>query len=140
MYASDKVKADTIIDVATLTGACEVALGNIYIGAIANDKTIMKAVKRASSVAGESVWELPNDERYRKLIKGNFADIKNTGGRGAGVITAGQFLEEFVNNTPWVHLDIAGTAYLSSKRDYLPKGATGVPVKTLYYFIKDFEL
>lgn len=138
-YAADKVKADAIIDVATLTGACEVALGNIYTGAITNDKSIMKDIEGAAKIAGEPVWELPNDEEYRELIKGTFADIKNSGSRGAGAITAGQFLEEFVDDIPWVHLDIAGTAYLSSNRGYLPKGATGVPVKTLYYFVKGFE-
>lgn len=137
-YATDKVKADVIVDVATLTGACEVALGNIYTGAITNDNSLMKDIEKAAKIAGEPVWELPNDKEYKELIKGTFADIKNSGRGGAGAITAGLFLEEFVNETPWVHLDVAGTAYTSSKRSYLPKGATGVPVKTLYYFVKDF--
>lgn len=136
-YATDKVKADAIVDVATLTGACEVALGNIYTGAITNDKSIMKEIEKAAKIAGEPVWELPNDKDYKELIKGTFADIKNSSQGGAGAITAALFLEEFVNETPWVHLDVAGTAYISSKRSYLPKGATGVPVKTLYYFVKD---
>lgn len=136
-YAVDTLKADKVIDIATLTGACAVALGNINTGAITNNKSLMADVKRAAEYAGEPVWELPNNEEYRELIRGDFADIKNTGSRGAGAITAGLFLQEFVDETPWVHLDIAGTSYLSSKRGYLPKGATGVPVKTLYYLAKE---
>ena len=96
----------------------------------------MQEVKDASKTAGEHVWELPNNEEYKELNKSHFADIKNTGGRGAGAITAGLFLAEFVNDTPWVHLDIAGTSYISKDRGYLPKGATGVPVKTIYYLVK----
>ncbi len=115
-----------------------VALGSVNTGAITNNKELMSNVKEASKLAGEPVWELPNNEEYKELIKGKFADLSNTGGRGAGAITAGLFLEEFVDNTPWVHLDIAGTSYLGKERGYLPKGATGVPVKTLYYLAKEF--
>lgn len=136
-YAVKVVKADQVVDVATLTGACMVALGDVNTGAITNDETLMSNVKKAAELAGEPVWELPSNDEYRDLIKGTFADLKNTGGRWGGAITAGLFLEEFVDNTPWVHLDIAGTAYLSSAKGYLPKGATGVPVKTLYYLIKE---
>ena len=136
-YTVKNLKVDKVIDIATLTGACVVALGNIATGAVTNDDGFMAEVKKASEIAGELVWELPNNDDYRELNKGTFADLKNTSG-GSGAITAGLFLEEFVDNTPWVHLDIAGTSYLSSERGYLPKGATGVPTKTLYYLAKDF--
>lgn len=136
-YAKTVEKADKIVDIATLTGACVVALGNINTGAVTNDEGLMKEVKDAAELAGEFVWELPNNEEYKELNKSHFADIKNTGGRGAGAITAGLFLGEFVGDTPWVHLDIAGTSYLDRETGYLPKGATGSPVKTLYYLVKE---
>lgn len=136
-YASTVIKADKIIDLATLTGACVVALGSINTGAITNNDSLMNGIKEAAELADEPVWELPNNDEYKELYKSHFADLKNTGGRWAGAITAGLFLSEFVNNTPWVHLDIAGTSFISGERGYLPKGATGVPVKTLYYFVKE---
>src|SRR5690606_11119598 len=110
----------------TLTGACIVALGGTTTGAITNNDDLMNEVKDASELAGEPIWQLPSHDDYRELIKGDFADLKNTGGRGAGTITAGLFLEEFVDNTPWVHLDIAGTSYSEKANGYIPKGATGV--------------
>lgn len=135
-YAATVEKADKIIDIATLTGACIVALGNTTSGAITNNKDLMEDVIKASDLAGEYVWQLPSHDEYRELIKGSFADLSNTGGRGAGTITAGLFLENFVNEVPWVHLDIAGTSYISKEEGYLPKGATGIPVKTLYNLVK----
>lgn len=136
-YAATVEKADKIVDVATLTGACVVALGTVNIGAITNDDDLMKEVKEASELAGEHVWQLPSNDEYKEQIKGMFADLKNTGGRAGGAITAGLFLGEFVNNTPWVHLDIAGKSYSGKDNGYLPKGATGVPVKTLYNLVKE---
>ncbi len=136
-YAATVVKADKIVDLATLTGACVVALGSINTGAITNDEILMKEIKEASELAGEYIWELPHNDEYKDLYKSHFADIKNSGGRGGGAITAGLFLSEFVDNKPWVHLDIAGTSFISEDKGYLPKGATGVPVKTLYYFVKE---
>ena len=136
-YAATEVKADKIVDLATLTGACIVALGNFTTGAITNDDKLMSDVKEAAELAGENIWQLPSYPEYRELIKGDFGDIKNSAGRGAGVITAGLFLEEFVNEVPWVHLDIAGTAYDTKGRGYLPKGATGIHVKTLYHLVKN---
>lgn len=135
-YAVEKIKADQIIDTATLTGACVTALGSRNSGAITNNQLWMEEVKKASEKAGEPLWQLPTNEEYKDLIKGSYGDLKNSGGREAGTITAGLFLKEFVGETPWVHLDIAGTAYISKEMGYLPKGATGVPVKTLYYAIK----
>lgn len=136
-YATSVEKATKIIDVATLTGACVVALGDLYTGAITNNDSLMQNVKDAADLSGELIWELPSNDQYKELIKGSFADLKNTGGRGAGTITAGLFLQEFVDDTPWVHLDIAGTAYLSEKSEYLAQGATGVLVKTLYYLVQN---
>ncbi len=134
-YATTVEKADKVIDIATLTGACVVALGHTYTGAITNDDKLMSQVKIASKLAGENVWQLPTHDDYKELIKGTIGDLTNTGGRGAGTITAGLFLQEFVNETPWVHLDIAGTSFLNKANGYLPKGATGVLVKTLYHLI-----
>lgn len=136
-YAATVVKADKIIDLATLTGACVVALGDVTTGAITNNQELMNSVKNASEIAGEPILELPTNPEYEELIKSDFADIKNVGGRGAGTITAGLFLREFIQETPWVHLDIAGTAYLDKAMGYLPKGATGVHVKTLYHLVKN---
>lgn len=136
-YAATVVKADKIVDLATLTGACVVALGSVTTGAISNDESLMNEINEASNIAGEYICQLPSHDEYRELNKSSVADIKNTGGRGAGAITAGLFLEEFVEDKPWVHLDIAGTSFIGKQRGYLPKGATGVPVKTLYYFIKE---
>lgn len=136
-YAATVIKADKIVDLATLTGACVVALGSINTAGVTNDESLMKEIKEASDLAGEFIWELPHNEEYKELNKSHFADIKNSGGRGGGAITAGLFLSEFVDNKPWVHLDIAGTSFISGDSGYLPKGATGVPVKTLYYFIKE---
>lgn len=135
-YATTVVKADKVIDLATLTGACVVALGDINTGAITNNQSLMEDIKKASEISGEPIWQLPTNSEYEELIKSDFADIKNVGGRGAGTITAGLFLREFVNETPWVHLDIAGTAYIDKAIGYLPKGATGVHVKTLYNMVK----
>lgn len=136
-YATTIEKADKVIDVATLTGACVVALGSINTGAITNNDQLMEIVKRAAKLAGEPVWELPHNKEYKDLFKSHFADLKNTGGRYAGAITAGMFLQEFVNERPWVHLDIAGTSFLDKNHGYLPKGASGVPVKTLFYLAKN---
>lgn len=125
-YAVKEVKADKVVDLATLTGACVVALGSTTSGAITNNDDLMREVKEASELAGEPVWQLPSHDDYREMIKGDFADLKNTGGRGAGTITAGLFLEEFVDDTPWVHLDIAGTSYIEKPNGYIPKGAVKV--------------
>lgn len=138
-YAVDVEKADQVVDIATLTGACVTALGTITTGAVTNNEFLMNDIKKASEYAGEPVWQFPNNDDYKEVVKGTFGDLSNSPGRDGGAISAGVFLEEFVNNTPWVHLDIAGTGYISSKKGYLPKGATGVPVKTLYYLAKGFN-
>lgn len=135
-YAVD-LKPDAIIDLATLTGAAMVALGEEVTALMTNDPKLGERVKRAAAEAGERVWELPLVPEYRDLIKGTVGDIANSSSvRYGGAITAGLFLQEFVGETPWVHLDIAGPAY--AERDgisYMPKGGTGVGVRTLRAFL-----
>jgi leucyl aminopeptidase len=120
-----------IIDVATLTGACRIALGDICTGAFTNNQELVDKVIAAGAKAGELIWQMPMFEEYKEQNKSDVADIKNTGGRYAGAITAAQFLAEFAEDTPWVHLDIAGTNMSEKERNYTVKGATGVPVRTL---------
>ena len=129
-YAA-KLKAGSIVDVATLTGACIVALGNVCTGAFGNNQELVDRVITAGAEAGELIWQMPMFEDYKEQNKSDIADIKNVGGRGAGAVTAAQFLAEFVDDTPWVHLDIAGTSMSDKEHRYLAKGATGVAVRTL---------
>ncbi|MGC8561954.1 MAG: leucyl aminopeptidase [Thermoplasmata archaeon] len=139
-YGTKNFKPANVIDLATLTGACVVALGNNYAGMMGNDDKLKKKIKSASEKSWERVWELPLDDDFQDQIKSKVADIKNTGGREGGAETAGAFLSRFVGDTPWVHLDIAGTAWTqknNSKRDYLPAGATGFGVRLLYEFLKE---
>ena len=120
-----------LVDVATLTGACYVALGTLYSGAFGNDPELMGKVLKAAEETGERVWQMPMPEEYKEQIKSEIADVKNTGNRYGGAITAALFLAEFVADTPWVHLDIAGTAFSSKESGYIAKGATGFGVRTL---------
>ena len=134
-YAATKVNSSCIIDIATLTGACVVGLGEYTVGAVTNNKDLYKEVKKASKRSGEHLWLFPSFDEMRDLLKADFADLKNSTGRWGGAITAGLFLEHFAEEKPWVHLDIAGPAYSDKGWGYLPKGATGIPVKTLYDFV-----
>jgi leucyl aminopeptidase len=135
-YLAEK-KPRVIIDTATLTGACMVALGDDLWGAMGNDRDLIRDVLVAGEEAGEPGWELPMHEPYRRLIDSEVADIKNTGKRYGGAITAAMFLREFVGDTPWVHLDIAGPAFHEKAGDYSPKGATGSPVRALVRYVLD---
>jgi len=126
-----KLGARLMVDVATLTGACRVALGDICTGAFGSSQELVDKVVAAGAEAGERIWPMPMYEEYKELNKSDVADIKNVGGRYGGAITAAQFLSEFAGDTPWVHLDIAGTSMSEKERAYLVKGATGVPVRTL---------
>lgn len=120
-----------IVDVATLTGACHVALGDVCTGAFGNDQPFMDQMIKAGKESGECMWQMPMNEEYKELNKSDVADLKNSGGRYGGAISAAWFLGEFAGQTPWIHLDIAGTSDISKDRGYLVKGATGVPVRTL---------
>lgn len=133
-YAT-KIGAKSIIDIATLTGACQVALGNNCTGAFSNNRGLVEKVIAAGNEVGEQAWQLPMFAEYREQLKSDIADIKNIGTRYGGAITAAKFLEEFVDSTPWVHLDIAGTSDTDKEKGHLVKGATGVPVRTLVNFI-----
>jgi leucyl aminopeptidase len=124
-----RYKPAAAVDMATLTGAMVVALGHTAIGAMGTDETLMDEVEAAGERAGERVWPLPLWDEYRDLIKSDIADVKNTGGRPAGSITAGWFLREFVDGYPWVHLDIAGTAYTDRDDAARVKGPTGIGVR-----------
>jgi leucyl aminopeptidase len=124
-----------IVDTATLTGACMVALGEEVWGAMGTDRRLVRDILDAGAEAGEPGWELPLYEPYRKLIDSDIADVKNIGKRYGGAITAGLFLREFVGDVPWVHLDIAGPAFAERAGDYWGKGATGVPVRTLVRYV-----
>jgi leucyl aminopeptidase len=126
-----KQGAKRMVDIATLTGSCRVALGDICSGAFGNNQELIDRVIAAGAEAGERMWQMPMYEEYKEQNKSDVADIKNVGGRYAGAITAAQFLSEFVGDTPWVHLDIAGTSMAEKERGYLIKGATGVTVRTL---------
>ncbi|MFC1995863.1 leucyl aminopeptidase [Chloroflexota bacterium] len=130
-----KLDAKSIVDVATLTGACRVALGDIYSGAFGNNQELVDKIITAGAEAGELIWQMPMHEQYKEQIKSAVADIKNVGGRYGGAITGAQFIAEFVGETPWVHLDIAGTSQSEKGQGYLVKGATGVPVRTLVNLI-----
>jgi leucyl aminopeptidase len=120
-----------IIDVATLTGAMVVALGSVMTGVFCNDAQLSEDIIAAGQVAGEKFWPMPLDEEYAEQIKSDIADIKQTGGRMAGSVTAAKILENFVGEASWAHLDIAGTSYVESKKPYQEKGSTGVAARTL---------
>lgn len=128
---ANKLGAKSIVDVATLTGACMVALGRLCSGIFSNNQQLAEKVIAAGNETGEYAWQLPMFEDYREQLKSDIADIKNIGNRYGGAITAAKFLEEFVNKTPWLHLDIAGTYETDKEKGYLVKGATGIPVRTL---------
>ncbi len=127
--------ASPILDAATLTSAAVIALGPICTGAFGNDEALVREVVEVGKQVGEPIWAMPMFADYRELLKSDFADIKNTGGRPGGAITAAWFIGEFVGDTPWVHLDIAPTFWSDKDRYYFSKGATGVAVRTFTQFI-----
>jgi leucyl aminopeptidase len=129
-----RYKPAAVVDCATLTGACVVALGNHASGLMGNDEDLIAEVQAAGEKTGERAWPLPLFEEYTEQIKGDTADLKNSGGRGGGALTAGAFLKEFAD-FPWAHLDIAGTAYGKKGNAYTPKGGTGVPARLLVEFL-----
>lgn len=132
-----KEKPDYVVNMATLTGACVVALGERCTAAMGTDQGLVDKLKKAGEKTGEMIWQLPLIEEYLEDLKSTSADIQNSGGRYAGTITAGLFLKEFVGDAKWVHLDIAGSAWTEKALPYNPKGATGVMVRTLWELIQD---
>jgi len=129
--------ATKIIDTATLTGACVVALGHAASGTMSNDEKFVTRFLEAVADCGERYWRLPLYADYDQQIKSDIADLKNTGGRAAGAETAGAFLKNFVGDTPWIHLDVAGTAYLDGESSYMAKGPTGTPVRAFVHIVED---
>lgn len=135
-----KLGATHLVDAATLTGAIVVALGNVNTGVFGSDRDFIDRVLASAKRAGEKMWPMPLDDDYRDLIKSTIADIQNvSGGRGAGAIVAAWFLREFTGDTPWVHLDIAGTAWLDDAKPWAGKGGTGVAVRTLVDLAMNFN-
>ena len=138
------LKPKAVIDIATLTGAVKVALGTHAAGMFVNDAGLRSRLERAAEATAERVWALPLWDEYDEQIKSDFADIKNTGGRSAGAITAAKFLEKFASGLRWAHLDIAGTSWVeaapdSPKKEYLPRGASGFGVRLLVRLLREWD-
>ncbi len=138
-YAT-RFKPAALIDIATLTGACVVALGQFAIGMFGTDTRLTEAIRQAGLRAGERVWEMPLWEDYFEQLRSDVADMRNIGGRGGGMITAALFLSKFVGDCPWVHLDIASTDWSERERAYIPKGPTGIGTRLLIQFLVNRSL
>ncbi len=138
-YGVEKYKPAAIVDLATLTGAVIVGLGHHYTGLLSNNDDLTDKIVTAGARCGEPVWRLPLGEEYTKQLKSEVADLKNVGGKAAGTITAAAFLQEFVGDTPWVHLDIAGTAWGFTEKSYIPKGPSGIGARTLIDLIRNWS-
>jgi leucyl aminopeptidase len=129
-------KPDLVVDLATLTGACTIALGRYVMGGFTNHQPSMDILKASGDYIYERVWQLPLMAEYKLLLKSLIADMNNTGGREAGVITAAVFLNHFVGKTPWIHLDIAGVTWFDSETSLIPEGASGIGVRLLVDFLR----
>ena len=136
-YAIKYYKPKAVIDIATLTGACSIALGNEAVAIMGNNNELMEKLKRAAEETYERVWQMPLYDEYKEYIKSDMADIKNSGGKNGSLVTAGYFLKEFAGDTPWIHLDIAGTAWNEKDKPYTPKGATAIGVRLLLNLLKE---
>jgi len=128
-----------LVDAATLTGAVVVALGYTNAGIFASDDAMYERFHKANAAAGEKMWRLPVDDEYREYIKSGIADIVNSGGRWGGAITAAMFLKEFAEDTPWIHLDIAGTAWTEDQKPWIAKGPSGIALRSLVEFVRNFK-
>lgn len=137
-YLIEKENVTKVVDIATLTGAAGAALGNAASPVLANDDRFFNNMQRASDISGEKIWRMPCFEEYRKQIKSNVADLTNSGGH-PGVMTAGMFIREFIQDKPWVHIDIAATSWADKKYYYGIEGGTGVGVRLLYHFVKNMS-
>lgn len=138
-YGIKKYKPDMVIDVATLTGAVIIGLGHHRTGLFSNDDDLCERLLAAGTRSGEPLWRLPLDPEYTRQLKSEIADLKNVGKKDGGAITAAAFLKEFVGETPWAHLDIAGTAWDFTEKSYIPKGPSGIAVRTLFDFIRNWK-
>jgi leucyl aminopeptidase len=135
-YAIKHFKPSTAIDIATLTGACSIAFGNEAVAMMGTDEGTMEKLKAASDETYERVWQMPLYEEFKEYLKSDVADIKNVGTRSGGLITAGYFIKEFVGSQPWVHLDIAATAWYTKGKEYFGKGASAVGVRLILTLLK----
>jgi len=138
LYYARQLGCTHLVDAATLTGAVVVALGYVNAGVFANNDKLYQRFSQALEKSGEKFWRMPLDEEYREIIKSNIADIINSGGRWGGAITAAMFLKEFAEDTPWIHLDIAGTAWMEDQKPWIAKGPSGIAVRSLVELAKDF--
>ena len=139
LHYAQQLGCTHLIDAATLTGAVVVALGYVNAGVFANDDAMYERFRHALDKSGEKFWRMPLDEEYREVIRSNIADIINSGGRWGGAITAAMFLKEFAEETPWMHLDIAGTAWMEENKPWIAKGPSGIAVRSLVEFARDFK-
>jgi len=131
--------ATHLIDAATLTGACVVALGMVNAGVFSNDDAAYEKFNTALATSGEKFWRLPLGDEYVEMIKSDIGDIKNAGGRWGGAITAAEFLHTFAEDTPWVHLDIAGVAWMEENKPYIAKGPSGIAVRSVVEWVRSFS-
>jgi len=136
---ANKLGATKIVDCATLTGACVIALGHAASAALANDDAFVDAFLQVANSTGERYWRMPIYDDYATQMKSDIADLKNTGGRPAGTCAAAAFLQSFVDKTPWIHLDIAGTAYLDNESAWQAKGPTGTPVRAFIALVESLS-
>jgi len=136
LHYAQRYNPEAIIDIATLTGACIVALGSQVTGMMGTDEKLKELIRKAAEETGELVWELPLWENYQEMVKSDVADLKNSAGREGGAISAAAFLSKFADPVPWVHLDIAGPAWLTKDRPYQPKGASGIGVRLFVQFLQ----
>jgi leucyl aminopeptidase len=138
LHYAKQLGATHLVDAATLTGAVVVALGFNNAGIFTNDDGMYERIHEANVKAGEKMWRLPVDDEYKEQIRSTIADIMNTGGRWGGAITAAMFLKEFAEETPWIHLDIAGTAWMEEQKPWIAKGPSGIALRSLVEFVKGF--
>jgi leucyl aminopeptidase len=139
-YGIKRFKPDAVVDVATLTGAVIIGLGHHCSGLLSNNDTLADRIVAAGDICGEPLWRLPLGPEYTKQLKSEVADLKNVGGKSAGTITAASYLQEFVGDTPWAHLDIAGTAWGFTEKPYIPgKGPPGIMTRTLIALIRNWQ-
>ena len=138
LYYARQLGCTHLVDAATLTGAVVVALGYANAGIFANDDDVYNRFHTANAKAGEKMWRMPLDDEYKEQIRSSIADIVNSGGRWGGAVTAAMFLKEFAEDTPWIHLDIAGTAWMEDQKPWIAKGPSGIALRSLVEFVKGF--